>query len=85
MIGHLQSNKINKLLSSPNLKVIESIDSIKLAEALNSAIGRNENIIGKINVFVQVNTSNEEGDYQYLNSMIYLFNNFIISQIWYQS
>lgn len=60
LIGHLQSNKINKLLSSPNLKVIESIDSIKLAEALNSAIGRNENIIGKINVFVQVNTSNEE-------------------------
>ncbi|XP_017480389.1 PREDICTED: proline synthase co-transcribed bacterial homolog protein-like [Rhagoletis zephyria] len=60
IIGHIQTNKINKLLASPNLSVIETIDSVKLAEAINEAIKRNDLIKGTIDVFVQVNTSNEE-------------------------
>ena len=34
-IGHLQSNKCNILASIENLYMVESIDSIKLASALN--------------------------------------------------
>jgi uncharacterized pyridoxal phosphate-containing UPF0001 family protein len=29
-IGHIQTNKLNKLLSVPNLKYIHSVDSLKL-------------------------------------------------------
>ena len=36
MIGHLQSNKCKKLLSIPNLHVIETVDSDKIALKLNS-------------------------------------------------
>lgn len=39
-IGHLQTNKINKLLKVPNLYMIESVDSKPLATALNDAWGR---------------------------------------------
>ena len=48
-------------LACSNLAVIETIDSIKLAEALNASINRNDKIKGTIDVFVQVNTSNEDG------------------------
>lgn len=39
-IGHLQSNKVNKLLKVKNLFLVETIDSIKLANLLNNAIDR---------------------------------------------
>lgn len=61
-IGHLQRNKINKLLTTPNLYIIETIDNEKLASALNtswSKIRVHENL--KLKVMVQVNTSNEQG------------------------
>lgn len=45
--------------ASPNLSTIETIDSVKLAEAINEAIKRNDKIKGTIDVFVQVNTSAE--------------------------
>ncbi|XP_071866613.1 pyridoxal phosphate homeostasis protein isoform X1 [Bombus fervidus] len=60
-IGHLQRNKINKLLTTPNLYIIETIDNEKLASALNtswSKIRVHENL--KLKVMVQVNTSNEQ-------------------------
>lgn len=60
-IGHLQTNKINKLLGSPNLFIVETIDSEKLATNVNKQwikIRKNED---KLNVMVQVNTSAEEG------------------------
>lgn len=53
-IGHLQSNKINQLLKCPNLLSIHSIDSIKLLDKLLSK--KTDKII---ELFVQVNTSNE--------------------------
>ena len=53
-IGHLQSNKINMLLKTPNLQSIHSIDSIKLLNKLLS-----KSIDKAIGVFLQVNTSGE--------------------------
>ena len=53
-IGHLQSNKINQLLSTPNLISIHSIDSLKLLKKLLS-----KNVDSKIGIFLQVNTSGE--------------------------
>lgn len=39
-IGHLQSNKVNKLLKVRNLHMMETVDSEKLANLINNAIGR---------------------------------------------
>ncbi|CAD7700213.1 unnamed protein product [Ostreobium quekettii] len=58
-IGHLQSNKVNKLLEGvPNLKMIETVDSEKLANKLNKAILSLAR--PPLNIMVQVNTSGEE-------------------------
>lgn len=60
LIGHLQSGKCNQLLRKiPNLWVVESVDSIKLAEKLNSACSLAERK-DPLNVFVEVHTSGEE-------------------------
>jgi len=58
-IGHLQRNKVNKLTSVKNLFMVETIDSTKLADALNTSWGR-LNKTDKLKVLVQVNTSREE-------------------------
>ncbi|KAG1702438.1 hypothetical protein DVH05_009388 [Phytophthora capsici] len=58
-IGHVQSNKAKTLVRDvPNLFVVETVDSIKIANALNKASG--EFRTEKLNVMVQVNTSEEE-------------------------
>lgn len=58
-VGHLQSNKVKNLIEDvPNLTVLETVDSEKLANKLDTAIetqGRQP-----LKVFVQVNTSGEE-------------------------
>ncbi|XP_065919642.1 pyridoxal phosphate homeostasis protein-like [Dysidea avara] len=59
-IGHLQSNKIKQLLSVNQLWMVESVDSIKLADLLNKHWGLDDRD-EKLNVMVQVNTSREEG------------------------
>mmetsp|Transcript_24750 Transcript_24750/g.32322 ORF Transcript_24750/g.32322 Transcript_24750/m.32322 type:complete len:254 (-) Transcript_24750:105-866(-) len=57
-IGHLQSNKARPLVTGvPNLYVVETVDSPKLAKALEKACisaGREE-----LNIFLQINTSQE--------------------------
>jgi pyridoxal phosphate enzyme (YggS family) len=54
-IGHLQSNKINQLLSlKPYL--IQSIDSLYLADKLNRALGRTNRTQ---DILIQVNTTEE--------------------------
>lgn len=58
-IGHLQRNKVNKLLSVPNLHMVETIDSAKLADAINSSWERLEKK-SKLKTMVQINTSGEE-------------------------
>lgn len=60
-IGNLQRNKVNKILTAPNLHVIETVDNEKLANALNNSwpkLRRNED--SQLNVMVQVNTSQEK-------------------------
>jgi len=60
-IGHLQRNKINKVLVVPNLYLIETIDSEKIATAVDNAwakMGKDED--KKLNIMVQVNTSKED-------------------------
>ena len=58
-IGHLQSNKAKALIQGvPNLYMVETVDSVKLANKLNTAVGDAER--EPLNVMVQVNTSGEE-------------------------
>jgi hypothetical protein len=55
-IGHLQSNKINKLLSL-NPDLIHSLDKLSTAEKLNKSL---EKLNKKQAVLIEVNTSGEE-------------------------
>ncbi|GLE02563.1 hypothetical protein PINS_up019950 [Pythium insidiosum] len=58
-IGHVQSNKAKALVRDvPNLFVVETVDSIKIANALNRASGEFRKT--PLNVMVQVNTSDED-------------------------
>jgi pyridoxal phosphate enzyme (YggS family) len=58
-IGHLQSQKAPKIIREvPNLAVIETVDSLKLATKLNNACVTNGK--EKLNIYVQVHTSDEE-------------------------
>ena len=52
----MQSNKSKKLISIPNLESIQTIDSLKLAELINKDWNKDY----KLNVFIQVNTSDED-------------------------
>lgn len=55
MIGHLQTNKVKKLVER-NIYLIESVDSIKLAEIINKeAIKCNK----KVNILVEVNITGD--------------------------
>ena len=55
LIGALQKNKINKIL--PVVNTIQTIDSIKLLEGVNS---RAEKINKKIDIFLEINSGLEE-------------------------
>ncbi|OQR89836.1 proline synthetase co-transcribed bacterial protein [Thraustotheca clavata] len=58
-IGHLQSNKVKTLITGvPNLYMVESVDSVKLANKLNTAWGQ-KGAEKPLPVLVQVNTSGE--------------------------
>lgn len=60
LIGHLQSNKVNKVLATPGLHMIESIDSVRLARTVNAAWSRLRRPDAEsLRVLVQVNTSGE--------------------------
>ena len=54
-IGNCQTNKVKALLSCPNLTVIETITSSKLATKMNNQLSTST-----VGVFVQVNTSGEQ-------------------------
>lgn len=58
-IGHLQKNKTGSLVSCPNLYMVETVDSNKIAEALNKQ-WESRNKEGKLKVMIQINTSMEE-------------------------
>ncbi|XP_072936075.1 pyridoxal phosphate homeostasis protein [Epargyreus clarus] len=59
-IGHLQNNKVNKLIGSPGLYMVETIHSEKIAENLNKQWIKYRKGDEKLKVMVQVNTSGEE-------------------------
>ena len=56
MIGHLQTNKVKKLLTVPNLHLIETIDSIKLASFVNKSCA---NLNRTMQILVEILTSDE--------------------------
>ncbi|CAF2039683.1 unnamed protein product [Rotaria magnacalcarata] len=57
-VGHLQSNKINRVLTRvPNLDCIQTIDSLALADRLNNNLMKQSK---KLNILLQINTSNED-------------------------
>lgn len=58
-IGHLQRNKCNNLTSLPGLWMVETVDSERLATALNSS-WRKQHPERKLKVFIQVNASGED-------------------------
>ncbi|KAK9501557.1 hypothetical protein O3M35_012260 [Rhynocoris fuscipes] len=58
-IGSIQRNKVNKLIDVPGLYLVETVDSEKLASALNSAWEKLKKP-EPLKVFVQINTSGEE-------------------------
>ncbi|MEM7755742.1 MAG: hypothetical protein AAF297_08920, partial [Planctomycetota bacterium] len=58
MIGHLQRNKAKKVL--PELRLVHSVDSLRLAEELQNALVNTEK---RIDVLLQVNCSGEESKY----------------------
>lgn len=67
-IGHLQSSKVSKLMNVKNLHMLETVDSIKLANLLEKNLEKRshessqepKSIARKMNVMIQVNTSQEE-------------------------
>lgn len=58
-IGRLQSNKINKLVTIPNLWMVETIDSTKLASTLHNSWSKTDNT-NRLKILIQVNTSGED-------------------------
>ena len=58
-IGHLQRNKCNSLASTPGLWMVETVDSERLASALDSSWRKRE-LEQRLKIYLQVNTSGEE-------------------------
>jgi hypothetical protein len=58
MIGHLQRNKVRKVLDITTL--IQSVDTLRLAEEINSSAAK---LNVKAKIFLQVNTSREPQKY----------------------
>jgi len=56
MIGHLQRNKVRKLL--PIVDCIHSVDSLRLAEEINTAAAK-LGLENKVKILLQINTSRE--------------------------
>ncbi|XP_037629679.1 pyridoxal phosphate homeostasis protein isoform X2 [Sebastes umbrosus] len=60
-IGHLQKNNVNKLLGVPNLFLVETVDSAKLADKVNSSWQRVRGAsTQRLKIMVQLNTSGEQ-------------------------
>jgi len=58
-IGHLQSSKSNRLIRDvPNLCVVETVDTLKLANKLHNACEVAER--PSLNIYIQVDTSGED-------------------------
>nr|XP_060643009.1 pyridoxal phosphate homeostasis protein [Anolis sagrei ordinatus] len=58
-IGHLQKNNVNKLIGVPNLFMLETVDSLKLADRVNAS-WQKKGCLEKLKIMVQINTSGED-------------------------
>lgn len=58
-IGHLQKQNVNKLMAVPNLSMLETVSSVKLADRVNSS-WQKKGCPERLKVMVQVNTSGED-------------------------
>lgn len=60
-VGHVQSKKSRQLVEVPGLSMVETVDSVKLADKLDNAV----EAVGRepLAVLVQVNTSGEESKF----------------------
>ncbi|TFK08178.1 nitrogen permease regulator 3-like protein [Platysternon megacephalum] len=58
-IGHLQRNNVNKLIAVPNLFMVETVDSVKLADKVNSS-WQKKGSSQRLKIMVQVKTSGED-------------------------
>lgn len=58
-IGHLQSNKVNKLLGIQNLYMIHTVDSKKLADLIDRTCSKLQKP-DPLKIMIQVNTSSED-------------------------
>uniref|UniRef100_A0A4W4HTF8 Pyridoxal phosphate homeostasis protein n=2 Tax=Electrophorus electricus TaxID=8005 RepID=A0A4W4HTF8_ELEEL len=60
-IGHLQKNSVNKLLGVSNLYMVETVDSVKLADKVNNSWQKlRQSSTQRLKIMVQINTSGEE-------------------------
>lgn len=59
-IGKLQRNKVNNLLGAPNLTCVQTVESIKLATAINNSWSKRNTGEEKLKVYAQINSSGEE-------------------------
>ncbi|XP_066570283.1 pyridoxal phosphate homeostasis protein [Amia ocellicauda] len=62
-IGHLQKKNVNKLMAVPNLFMVETVDSVNLADKVNAAwqkVRPTSTSGQKLKVMVQINTSGED-------------------------
>nr|XP_017455631.1 pyridoxal phosphate homeostasis protein isoform X1 [Rattus norvegicus] len=66
-IGHLQKQNVNKLMAVPNLSMLETIDSVKLADKVNSS-WQKKGSPERLKVMVQINTSGEDSKHGLLPS-----------------
>jgi hypothetical protein len=59
-IGHLQRNKVKYLMRMENCRMIESIDSLRLAKEVNKRARKNSRIIP---VLIEINAAGDENKY----------------------
>uniref|UniRef100_A0A8C4X2E7 Pyridoxal phosphate homeostasis protein n=1 Tax=Erpetoichthys calabaricus TaxID=27687 RepID=A0A8C4X2E7_ERPCA len=65
-IGHLQKNNVNKLMGVPNIFMVETVDSVKLADRVNSSWQKQRLSAQRLKVMVQINTSGEDSKQTWL-------------------
>ena len=66
LIGHLQSNKVNKAVGEFN--VIQTVDSLKIAEKINRRAAQLET---KQQIYIQVNVGSDPNKHGFLKENIY--------------
>lgn len=67
-VGHLQRNKVKYLLRLPGLKLIHSVDSLRLARKISQEGKKQDRVIS---VLLQVNLAGEESKFGFSENQLY--------------